>query len=252
MGRRSNQQICLDLRKERGNLYNRRIRVLRKPKSKTNDEAYEAIKNRLDAVREELFRCGSKYAKFKRQRTKLRKHQHYLQLKVKRIRESLQDPKLTAKRRKELIKEMNIVGTFKLRTGEDIQMIESVMRLPIGNVKSAQGVDKGIVSLKSGRFTEQDIIWVMTESWNKWLSSGYFTVLVLDDEMFDLTENPMVATAAVYAAYDWAMSWQHVYGTPFFFAFGDANKGYLEIKVKEYTSDLYSEEIKRHKGDIEN
>ena len=60
----------------------------------------------------------------------------------------------------------------------------------------------------------------------------------------------MVGTAAIYAAYDWAMSWQHVYGTPFFFAFGDTENGYLEIKVKEYTTDMYADEIAKHKGDI--
>tara|TARA_R110000822_G_C15264480_1_gene488557 strand:- start:518 stop:1276 length:759 start_codon:yes stop_codon:yes gene_type:complete len=251
MGRRSNEQICLDLRKERSNLYSKRTRVLKKSASKKNDKAYNAIEKRLDAIREQLFRCGKKYSSFKKQRTKLRRHQYYLQLKVKKIREKLNDPNIKGKERKDLVKEMNVIGTFKLRTGEEIQMIETVMKLPIGNVKTSMGVDKGIVSLKSGRFAVQDIIWVMTESWNKWLSSGYFVTLVLDDEMFDLTDNPMVATAAVYAAYDWALSWQHVYGTPFFFAFGDATNGYLEIKIKEYTSDLYSDEINKYKGDIE-
>jgi hypothetical protein len=251
MGRRTNEQICIDLRKERSNLYSKRTRLLKKPKSKKNDKAYNAIEKRLDAIREQLFRCGKKYGKFKKQRTKLRRHQYYLQKKVNKIREKLNDPKIKDKKRKALIKELNVIGTYKMKTGEEIQMIEQAMKLPVGDVKSSIGVDKGIVSLKSGRFVEQDIIWIMTESWSKWLNSGYFQTLVLDDEMFDLTDNPMVATAAVYSAYDWALSWQHVYGTPFFFAFGDANNGYLEIKVKEYTSDLYRDEINRYKGDIE-
>ena len=54
---------------------------------------------------------------------------------------------------------MNIIGTYKLRTGEDILMVEKAMKLPVGNVKSSTGIEKGIVSLKSGRFVEQDIIW---------------------------------------------------------------------------------------------
>ena len=250
MGRRTNEQICIDLRRERGNLYSKRTRILKKPKSKSNDKAYNAIEKRLDAIREQLFRCGKKYGKFKQQRTKLRRHQYYLQGKVKKIREKLKDSNTTAKERKALIKELNVIGTYKMKTGEEIQMIEQAMKLPIGDVTSSIGIDKGIVSLQGGKFVEQDIIWIMTESWSKWLNSGYFNTLVLDDEMFDLTDNPMVATAAVYSAYDWALSWQHVYGTPFFFAYGDANSGYLEIKVKEYTSDLYTNEINNSKGNI--
>lgn len=251
MARRSNEQICIDLRKERANIYSKRNRLLKKPKSKKNDKAYKSLEKRLDAIREQLFRCGKKYAKFKKQRTKLRRHQYYLQGKVNKIRKKLDSATLKDKERKALIKEMNIIGTYKLRTGEDILMVEKAMKLPVGNVKSSTGIEKGIVSLKSGRFVEQDIIWVMTESWNKWLSSGYFETLVLDDEIYDMADEPMVATAAVYSAYDWALSWQHVYGTPFFFAFGDAKNGYLEIKVKEYTSDMYSDEISRFKGDID-
>jgi hypothetical protein len=250
MARRTNEQICIDLRRERSNLYSKRTRLLKKAKSKKNDKAYNAIEKRLDAIREQLFRCGKKYGKFKKQRTKLRRHQYYLQGKVKKIREKLKDSKLKDKERKALIKELNVIGTYKMKTGEEIQMIEQAMKLPIGDVTSSIGIDKGIVSLQGGKFVEQDIIWIMTESWSKWLNSGYFNTLVLDDEMFDLTDNPMVATAAVYSAYDWALSWQHVYGTPFFFAYGDANSGYLEIKVKEYTSDLYTNEINNSKGNI--
>ena len=251
MGRRTNEQICIDLRKERANLYSKRNRILKKPKSKKNDKAYKTIEKRLDAIREQLFRCGKKYAKFKKQRTKLRRHQYYLQKKVDKIRDKLNEPNLKDKERKALIKEMNIIGTYKMRTGEEILLVEKAMKLPIGDVKSSVGIEKGVISLKSGRFVEQDIIWVMTESFNKWLSSGYFDTLVIDDEMYDMADEPIVATAAVYSAYDWALSWQHIYGTPFFFAFGDAQNGYLEIKVKEYTSDLYSDEISKHNGDID-
>ena len=60
----------------------------------------------------------------------------------------------------------------------------------------------------------------------------------------------MIATAAVYQAYDWALAWQHIYGSPFFFAYIDAMNGYLEIKVKQYTTNLYDDEIRRHGSDI--
>lgn len=258
MGRRTNEQICIDLRKERGRLYSKRRRTLKKLQNKRlrgdkREDAeleYKKIEKRLDEIREKLFRCGKKYAKLKKERNKLRRHQHYLQKKVDKLREKLKDDKLTKKEQKKLRKELNIVGVYKRRTHEQMIGVEKMMKLPLGNVKSSIGVDKGVVSVKGGKFVVQDIIWVMTASWHKWLNSGYFETLVLDDEMFDIGDNPMIATAAIYQAYDWAMSWQHVYGTPFFFAFGDAENGYLEIKVKEYTTDMYQEEINKHRGDV--
>jgi hypothetical protein len=257
MGRRSNEKICEDLRKERGQIYSRRTRIIKKlsnPKFKGSnrleaDKAYKTLQKRLDAIREQLFRCGKKYANYKGQRIKLRKHQQYLQTKVNKLREEFGKAKTKAEK-KRIQKEINIVGKFKMKTGEQINQIERTMKFPIGDVKSSEGVYKGITSIKGGKFVIQAVIWEMTDGWNKWLASGYFDTLVLDDEIFDISDNPMIATAAVYQAYDWALAWQHIYGSPFFFAYGDAINGYLEIKVKQYTTNLYDDEIRRHGSDI--
>lgn len=257
MGRRSNEQICTDIRKERGRLYSKRTRILKNlsnkkfagKKRKEADKQYKKIESRLDAIREQLFRCGKKYSKYKGQRVKLRKHQQYLQTKVDKLRVKL-NTATTKAERKRIQKEINIVGKYKLKTGEEINQIEKTMKLPIGDVKSSSGVYKGVTSIKGGKFVKQGVIWEMTDGWNKWLASGYFDTLVLDDQIYYLVDNPMIATAAVYQAYDWALAWQHIYGSPFFFAFGDAANGILEIKVKEYTTSLYDEEIKRHGSDI--
>ena len=259
MGRRTNEQICIDLRKERARLYSKRSRILKmlqnkKLKSKKREEAdndYKKVENRLEEIKDKLFRCGKKYSRLKKQRNKLRRHQYYLQSKTEKIREKMLEKGLTKKEKAALKKELNIVGRYKRQTAEEIQTIEKAMQLPTGVVSSSSGIDRGVVSVSGGKFVVQDVLWKLAESWNKWLSSGYFTTLVLDDEIFDVEDNPMIATAAIYQAYDWALAWQHVYGTPFFFAFGDAANGYLEIKVKEYTSDMYAGEIEKHKGDIE-
>jgi len=258
MGRRTNAQICIDLKKERSKLYRERTTILKnlmKPKftgSKREkaEKRYKSIQNKLISIKDRLFRCGTKFSDFKKQRTKLRKHQYYLQSKIEKLRVKIADPSLSKKERKALNKELNIVGVFKRKTAEKIHLIEKAMKLPVGTIASSRGVDTGVVAVTGGKFVVQDIIWRMTEGWHKWLSSGYFDTLVIDDEIFDISENPMIATAAVYQAYDWAMAWQHVYGTPFFFAYGDAMNGYLELKVKEYTTDMYAAEIAKHSGDI--
>lgn len=252
MGRKSKEQICKELKNERSRLYRKRSKLVKKKKrSKAEEETYKEVQNRLSEIKNELFKCGKRYGRLKKQRTKLKQHQYYLNRKIQKIRDKINTKGLTKKEKAKLKKELNITGKYSREALESINTVEKAMMLPVGEIKSSKGIDRGVLSVGGGKFVIQDIIWVMTESWHSWLNSGYFNVLVIDDELIDLDDNPIVATAAVYEAYDWAMSWQHVYGTPFFFAFGDAKNGYLEIKVREYTTDMYSEEIKKHDGGIE-
>ena len=178
------------------------------------------------------------------------RHQYYLQGKIRNIRSEMAVSGISKKQSKSLKKKLNIIGTYERKTLDDIHLVEKSMKLPIGTIGSGSAAIKGIVSLKSGKFVDQNIIWRLTEDWQKWLDSGYFDTLVLDDEIYDMDENPMIATAAIYQAYDWAIAWQHIYGSPFYFVYGDAKSGYLEIKVKEYTTDMYTAEIAAHGGNI--
>ena len=233
MGRRSSEQICIDLRRERGNLYSKRSRVLRKLQNKkvqgqnrvnANNE-WDSVQNRLYAIKEQLFRCGKKYSKFKKQRTKLRRHQRYLKDKVRNGNLSKKDLNLT-------YKEMR-------RTAEVINQVENSMLLPVGKMKT--GVT-GFIAVKGGKFKTDEVLWALAEMFKKWNNSGDFELLVLDDELIDMADNPIAAQIKVDQAIQDAMAWQHINPSPHFFAMGDISNGYLEIMVKNYQTELFMNE----------
>lgn len=242
--RRTKQQICDDLRRERAALYTKRNRLVKKSKSgklnddeqKQNDREWKKVQNRLENIKGKLFKCSKKYDKFKEQRAKLRRHQYYLAKKIKKGREEGMSNT-----------EINRIGVEERKTIEAIHALEKAMKLPVGTLRSGK---TGFQALRSGKFVEQELIYFLPEHFQMWLNSGYFHTLVLDNKLYDMADEPMVALAAVYEAVDWAMAWQHVYGSPFYFAFGDAENGYLEIKVAEYTTDMYSKEIGRQGRDV--
>jgi hypothetical protein len=234
MGRRSSEQICIDLRRERGNLYSKRSRVLRKLQNKkvqgqnrvnANNE-WDSVQNRLYAIKEQLFRCGKKYSKFKKQRTKLRRHQRYLLDKSK-------SGKLNKKEAALNFKEMR-------RTAEVINQIENAMLLPVGKMKT--GVT-GFIAVKGGRFKADEVLWALASMFDSWANSGDFSILVLDDEVIDMAGNPIEAKIKVDMAIQDAMAWQHINPSPHFYVFGDVANGYLEIMVKNYDTDMFRNDV---------
>ena len=231
MGRRSNDQICIDLRKERGRLYSKRSAIVRKlqnkkfqgsKRKKANDD-WESIQSRLEAIKEQLFRCGKKYSKFKKQRTKLRRHQRYLKSK-------LESGTMTKK-------ELNLTYKEMRRTAQVINQVENAMLLPVGKMKT--GVT-GFIAVKGGKFKTDEVLWALADMFNKWADSGDFSILVLDDELIDLANDPIQAKIKVDQAIQQAMAWQHINPSPHFFAMGDIPSGYLEIMVQNYQQDMYA------------
>lgn len=233
MGRRSNEQICIDLRKERSKLYSRRYRITKKLKSKklsakqkkVAEKEWDSVQNKLEGIKEKLFRCGKKYSKLKTQRTKLRRHQRYLKTKV-------DKGTLSKKQLNQTYKEMR-------RTAQMINQVENSMLLPVGKMRTG---DTGFIAVKGGKFKADEVLWALADMFKKWNSSGDFEVLVLDDELIDMGDNPIVATIKVDQAIQDAMAWQHINPSPHFYVMGDITNGYLEIKVRNYNSDLYGNE----------
>jgi hypothetical protein len=233
MGRRSNEQICDDLRKERARLYSRRTRIVKKLKKKglpskekkALDKDWSSIEKRLEGIKEQLFRCGKKYSKLKKQRTKLRRHQRYLKDKVKK-------GNLSKKELNKTYKEMR-------RTAELINQVENSMLLPVGKMKSGK---TGFIAVKGGKFKTDEVLWALSDMFRGWVESGDFVILVLDDELIDIAANPIIAQIKIDEAIQDAMAWQHINPSPHFYAIGDIPNGYLEIHVRTYQTSLYSDE----------
>ena len=197
MGRRSNEQICIDLRKERGKLYARRSRAtiklqnkkLQGENRKKIEEHWENTQKRLDEIKAHLFRCGKKYSKFKSQRTKLRRHQRYLKNKV---------DTLTLSK-----KQLNLTYKEMRRTAEMINRVENSMLLPVGKMKTGL---TGFLAVKGGKFKTDEVLWALAEMFKKWVHSADFAILVLDDEIIDIANDPIVAQIKVDQAIQQAMS----------------------------------------------
>lgn len=233
MGRRTNEQICIDLRKERSRLYSRRNRLAKKMQNKklpektreTASKQWDSVQKKLDGVREKLFRCGKKYSRLKTQRTKLRRHQRYLKSKV--------DKGTLSK------KQLNAAYKQMRRTAQEINKVENAMLLPVGKMKTG---NTGFVAVKGGKFKTDEVLWALSDMFRKWNESGDFMILVLDDELIDMAELPVVAQIKIDQAIQNAMAWQHINPSPHFFALGDIPNGYLEIKVMDYESGMYGDE----------
>ena len=233
MGRRTNEQICIDLRKERSQLYSKRNRVLKKlqnkklrgQKRKEADREWQSLQNRLEAIKVQLFRCGKKYASFKKQRTKLKRHQRYLSKKV-------AQGTLNKKELKLAYEEMR-------RTIKTINEVETAMLLPVGKMK--RGVT-GFIQATGGKFKTTEVLWALSEMFKNWVNSGEFSILVLDDEIIDIASNPIVGQIKVDQAIQQAMAWQDINPSPYFYAYGDIPNGYIEIMVMNYQQDMFEGE----------
>jgi hypothetical protein len=189
------------------------------------DKSWDTIQERLDAIKVQLFKCGKKYSKFKKQRTKLRRHQRYLKKKI-------GSDTITKKQLHLTYKEMR-------RTAQMINQVENAMLLPVGKMKT--GVT-GFVAVKGGKFKTDEVLWALSDMFNKWADSSDFAILVLDDELIDLANNPIAAKIKIDQAIQQAMAWQHINPSPHFFAMGDIPNGYLEIMVQNYQQDMFVDE----------
>lgn len=229
MGRRSNEQICIDLRRERNRLYSRRNRIidrLSNPKYKgqkrtKDDNAYKEINKRLDEIRENLFRCGKKYARLKSEKRKLQRHNTYLLKKVR-------SGKLNSKEKNKVYREMR-------DTVSAIKDVEKSMMLPVGYTK---GNTTGIQAIGGGKFQGDDVIWVMKSMVKTWIDSGRFEYLVLDGQVVDLG-NVLVALVEVDKAEQDVMAMQTINPSPHFYYYGDLNGGYLVINARSYLPSMY-------------
>ena len=89
--RRTTEQICADLRKERSGLYSKRTSSLKKLQSSSlskkdkskYQKRYDRANKRLDYIKEYLFKCSKKFDKLRKQKKKVTQKKAYLGKKFK-------------------------------------------------------------------------------------------------------------------------------------------------------------------------
>jgi hypothetical protein len=230
MGRRSNEQICIDLRRERARLYARRTKIIDRlsnpkytgQKRIDDDNNYKQINKRVDEIRENIFRCGKKYSRLKKEKRKLQRHNTYL---LKKVRAG----NLTSKEKNRLYREMR-------DTVSAIKDVEKSMLLPIGYTK---GNTTGIQAIGGGKFKGDDVIWVMKSMVKTWIDSGRFEYLVLDGQLIDLS-NILVALVEIERTEQDVMAMQTINPSPHFYYYGDIDSGFLVINARSYLPSMYT------------
>ena len=228
MGRRTNEQICNDLRKERGNIYSKRSRLIKKPSNPKNDKKLAALNKRLDAIKIQIFRCGNKYSKLRSEKSKLKRHNQYLKGKVKKLSDDYSNKKIT---KKDLNKEKRKAYQQQRETISKIKDVENAMRLPV----PSYNVSVGMQSLGAGTFAGTGVVWRLRDMVRDWLASGMFEYIIIDGELLD-TDNPLLIWVKVDEAELDAMAFQDITSVSMFYYYVDPVNHYLEIKVREFNS----------------
>jgi len=231
MGRRSNEQICKDLRKERARLYSKRNRITKKEKAGVSNDLEQTkldierdkIEDRLMEIKVKLFKCGKKFAKLRKQRTKLRRQQTYLLKKA-------QSGALSKKQLRETYQTMR-------KKAAAINEIEYAMQLPVGQITKGEA-KLGFQAISGGTFKSDEVLWALASDFDGWLASGAFSYMMLDGELIDL-DNVIYGKMKIDEAVQEAMAWQHINPSPHYFVFGDPVQGFLDIRVKTYQTDLF-------------
>ena len=175
--RRTTDQICADLRKERGGLYTKRtssLKQLQKSSISKKDKAkyqkrYDKASKRLDYIKEYLFKCSKKFAKLKTQKTKVNQRKSYLGKKFKEA--------TTNKEKNKLLKGIrDVVGD-----GNKLDVL----------MNRAVGMEKGEVQFKqSGIGIADQIIpaWLLVEEARTLMLSKRFDNIVIDGEPFPVDD----------------------------------------------------------------
>ena len=169
--RRTTEQICADLRKERGGLYSKRnssLKKLQSSKISTKNKAkyqkqYDRASKRLDYIKEYLFKCSKKFGKLKDQKKKVNQKKAYLSKKFK-------DASTNTEKNKILKSIRDVVGD-----GNKLDVL----------MNRAVGMEKGEVQFKQSAIGVADQIipaWLLVEETRTLMLSKRFNTIVINGE----------------------------------------------------------------------
>ena len=173
--RRTTEQICADMRKERPKLYSRRTQSLKKLRSGSltkkeqskYQKQYERATKRLDKIKEYLFRCSKKFDKFRQQKKKITQKKANLSQKFKKATTKTEKNKIL-KNIREVVSDGNKL---------DVLMNRAV------------GMDKGEVQFKAvsqGIVNQTIPAWLIVEESRNLMLSNRFQTIVINGEPYPI------------------------------------------------------------------
>jgi len=175
--RRTTEQICADLRKERPKLYGKRNSALKKlqsgkvsgKKQTQLQKKYDSATNRLDYIKEYLFKCSKKFDKLRQQKKKITQKKSNLSQKFK---------KATTKTEKNKI----------LKTIRDVVSDGNKVDVMMSRAKF---MDKGEIQFKamsSGVVNQTIPAWLLVEEARNLMLSKRFKTIVVNGEPYPIDD----------------------------------------------------------------
>jgi hypothetical protein len=187
--RRSNSQICIDLKKSRKALYAKRNTLVRQQKKKKMtarqlSNSNSRIKNltiRIDKYSSKIFKCGKKYAKFKKLRISLLK-------KISRIKVELKSNRdMENKLRNSKLTELN-------QLNEEVRNLSMLMQMDV--IEQEKGQLAFIESYEEDETTELVVVW-KAKNMIEDLMQMDFKFLTIKGETYSLEINSLSALWAI-------------------------------------------------------
>ncbi len=182
MKRRTNEQICADMRSERPSLYRKRSQALQNLK-KSNlsakekrkyERQYQKADKRLETIKTFLFKCSDKYKKLRDQKTKINKKKSSFKVQLDSAKTKTERGRLLHKMR-ELVIDANNVDIL---------------------LKKGMFMEKGELKLESkgaGRLNQVVPAWQMVDVSRSLIQTGDFDTIVIDGEPVRVTKDNLLS-----------------------------------------------------------
>lgn len=175
--RRTTEQICADLRKERPKLYSKRNSALKKLQSgniklkeqKKYTKQYERATKRLDYIKEYLFKCSKKFDKLRQQKKKITQKKANLSQKFKNA--------TTKTEKNKILKSIRDV----VADGNKLDVM----------MERAKFMEKGEIQFKavSSGVVDQTIpAWLLVEEARNLMLSKRFNTIVVNGEPYQIDD----------------------------------------------------------------
>ena len=188
--RRTNIEICIQLRKDRDKLYRQRAKLINEQKlgklsTKQTDKSNDRIKrlsSRIDSYKSKLFKCGKKYAGLKKKRKSLIN-------KVNRIKRLLKSDRTISKsERNKMLSEILLLNS-------DIRDLSKVMQMEIYEQGKGKLFYVSDISLLES--TEMTVIWDAKSKIEGLIRNNEFDTLIIGTEPYNLIIDRLSALFAV-------------------------------------------------------
>ena len=180
--RRTQAELCDSYKKQRRVLYYERAKIIKsQTKQKLTDKQIEkgnkrikSLNSRIDKLSVKMFKCGKRYAKFRKERMSLIKKVSRLKVELKTNRD------ISSSQRNRILAEITAINA-------DIRNLTSLMGKDI--VEQQKGILAFVSDVSLGQTYEMVVLWEVKRKIDGLLQYGTFKYLSVQGEVYSLDIN---------------------------------------------------------------